>query len=134
MLRQLPGPHRCDVPFTDIVDIVWKAKPHAILFEAANPRACPRVVDVREGEVTAGQDAGAGGDRGASRITSSILSWWLSASSGMRGSLGRRMSWLCGGLPDFRFTGIGWGGSDVVWGKLESLAKGAEIASRKFFG
>jgi methionine synthase II (cobalamin-independent) len=33
-----PGPHHCDVPLADIVDIVWKAKPHAILFEAANPR------------------------------------------------------------------------------------------------
>lgn len=33
-----PGPHHCDVPFKDIIDIVWQAKPHAILFEAANPR------------------------------------------------------------------------------------------------
>jgi 5-methyltetrahydropteroyltriglutamate--homocysteine methyltransferase len=33
-----PGPHHCDVPLADIIDIVWKAKPHAILFEAANPR------------------------------------------------------------------------------------------------
>ncbi len=33
-----PGPHHCDVPFKDIIDIVWRAKPHAILFEAANPR------------------------------------------------------------------------------------------------
>ncbi len=33
-----PGPHHCDVPFKDIIDLVWRAKPHAILFEAANPR------------------------------------------------------------------------------------------------
>jgi 5-methyltetrahydropteroyltriglutamate--homocysteine methyltransferase len=33
-----PGPHHCDVPLADIVDILWSAKPHAILFEAANPR------------------------------------------------------------------------------------------------
>ncbi|MFC2950464.1 cobalamin-independent methionine synthase II family protein [Marinicaulis aureus] len=33
-----PGPHHCDVPFKDIIDMVWRAKPHAILFEAANPR------------------------------------------------------------------------------------------------
>jgi 5-methyltetrahydropteroyltriglutamate--homocysteine methyltransferase len=33
-----PGPHHCDVPFKDIIDMVWRAKPHAIQFEAANPR------------------------------------------------------------------------------------------------
>ncbi len=33
-----PGPHHCDVPFKDIIDQVWRAKPSAILFEAANPR------------------------------------------------------------------------------------------------
>ena len=30
-----PGPHHFDIPLQDIVDIVWKAKPHAIQFEAA---------------------------------------------------------------------------------------------------
>ena len=33
-----PGPHHCDVPLADIIDLVWTAKPRAILFEAANPR------------------------------------------------------------------------------------------------
>ena len=33
-----PGPHHCDVPFADIIDVLALAKPTAILFEAANPR------------------------------------------------------------------------------------------------
>ena len=33
-----PGPHHCDVPLNDILDLVWTAKPPTILFEAANPR------------------------------------------------------------------------------------------------
>jgi len=33
-----PGPHHCDVPMADIIDLVWQAKPQTILFEAANPR------------------------------------------------------------------------------------------------
>lgn len=33
-----PGPHHCDVPMGDIIDLVWNAKPRTILFEAANPR------------------------------------------------------------------------------------------------
>jgi 5-methyltetrahydropteroyltriglutamate--homocysteine methyltransferase len=32
------GPHHHDVPLADIVDIVFKAKPCALSFEAANPR------------------------------------------------------------------------------------------------
>jgi 5-methyltetrahydropteroyltriglutamate--homocysteine methyltransferase len=32
------GPHHCDVPLADIVDIVFLAKPNAISLEAANPR------------------------------------------------------------------------------------------------
>ena len=32
------GPHHCDVPLADIIDVVFQAKPSAISFEAANPR------------------------------------------------------------------------------------------------
>ena len=32
------GPHHRDVPFADVIDIVFSAKPMAISFEAANPR------------------------------------------------------------------------------------------------
>ena len=32
------GPHHCDVPLADIIDVVFLARPAAISFEAANPR------------------------------------------------------------------------------------------------
>ena len=32
------GPHHCDVPLADVIDIVFKARPTAIALEAANPR------------------------------------------------------------------------------------------------
>ena len=32
------GPHHCDVPLSDIIDVVFTARPAAISFEAANPR------------------------------------------------------------------------------------------------
>ena len=32
------GPHHCDVPLADVIDIVFRAKPSAIVLEAANPR------------------------------------------------------------------------------------------------
>ena len=33
-----PGPHHHDVDLSQIIDLVWEAKPQTILFEAANPR------------------------------------------------------------------------------------------------
>ncbi len=33
-----PGPHHCDIAITEIIDLVWGAKPQTVLFEAANPR------------------------------------------------------------------------------------------------
>ena len=32
------GPHHCDVPLADVIDIVFRARPSAIAIEAANPR------------------------------------------------------------------------------------------------
>ena len=32
------GPHHCDVPLADIIDIAFKANVSGISFEAANPR------------------------------------------------------------------------------------------------
>src|SRR5258708_4538068 len=32
------GPHHCDVPLADVIDIVFRARPSAVAIEAANPR------------------------------------------------------------------------------------------------
>ena len=32
------GPHHCDVPLADIIDVIFTAKPAGLSFEAANPR------------------------------------------------------------------------------------------------
>ena len=32
------GPHHTDIPLADIIDLVLAARPHAVSFEAANPR------------------------------------------------------------------------------------------------
>src|SRR5260370_40361905 len=31
------GPHHCDVPLKDIIDVIFLAKPSGLSFEAANP-------------------------------------------------------------------------------------------------
>jgi methionine synthase II (cobalamin-independent) len=80
-----PGPHHYHVPLQDIVDMVWNAKPHAIQFEAANPRhahewAVFERVKVPEGTVPIP------GITSASPTTSGIRRSWRSVSSGMQGS------------------------------------------------
>jgi 5-methyltetrahydropteroyltriglutamate--homocysteine methyltransferase len=128
-----PGPHHCDVPLADIVDILWKAKPHAILFEAANPRhahewALFQDVRVPEGKVLI---------PGVIECQSNYIEHPEVVAQRIE-----RYAHLVGrdnvmAAVDCGFSiHVGSGGvdPDVVWAKLASLAQGAEIASRKFWG
>ena len=127
-----PGPHHCDVPLAEIVDIVWKAKPHAVLFEAANPRHAhewtvfervklpdgkllvPGVIEcqsnyIEHPELVAQRIARYAHIVGRDRVMAAV---------------------------DCGFSiHVGSGGVDpeVVWGKLAALAQGAAIATKQFW-
>lgn len=127
-----PGPHHCDVPLADIVDILWKAKPRIILLEAANPRhahewrlfesvklpddkiLAPGVIEcqsnyIEHPDLVAQRLARYAHLLGRDRVMAAV---------------------------DCGFSvHVGSGGVDaeVVWAKLKSLARGAEIASREFW-
>jgi 5-methyltetrahydropteroyltriglutamate--homocysteine methyltransferase len=45
------GPHTHDVPIKDVADIVWKARPQAVLFEAANPRHAHEWEDLKAARI-----------------------------------------------------------------------------------
>jgi 5-methyltetrahydropteroyltriglutamate--homocysteine methyltransferase len=123
-----PGPHHCDVPLADIIDLVWAAKPRTILFEAANPRhahewtlfetvrvpddkvLCPGVIEcqsnyIEHPEVVAQRIQRYAHLVGRERVMAGV-DCGFSIHAGMRGI-----------------------DPDVVWAKLQSLAKGAEIAT-----
>jgi 5-methyltetrahydropteroyltriglutamate--homocysteine methyltransferase len=125
-----PGPHHCDVPLSDIIDLVWSAKPPTILFEAANPRhahewalfkdlrvpddklLCPGVIEcqsnyIEHPELVAQRIERYASLVGRERVMAGV-DCGFSIHAGMRGI-----------------------DPDVVWAKLEALAKGAEIASRR---
>ena len=128
-----PGPHHCDVPLADIVDIVWKAKPHAILFEAANPRhahewAVFEKVKVPEGKVLV---------PGVIECQSNYIEHpeLVAQRIGRYANLVGRENVMAAVDCGFSIH-VGSGGvdPDVVWAKLESLAQGAAIASKKFWG
>lgn len=127
-----PGPHHCDVPLQDIVDIIWRAKPATILFEAANPRhaheyAIFETVKLPEGKVLA---------PGVIECQSNYIEHPELVAQRIE-----RYANLVGrdnviGAVDCGFSiHVGSGGVDpaVAFAKLGALAEGARIASRKFW-
>ncbi|NCF23116.1 MAG: epoxyalkane--coenzyme M transferase [Gammaproteobacteria bacterium] len=127
-----PGPHHCDVALSEIIDLVWAARPRTILFEAANPRhshewtlfenvkvpdekiLCPGVIEPQSNYIEHPELV-------AQRI--------------------ERYARLVG--PERVMAGVDCGFSihvgmqgidpDVAWAKLSSLADGARIASERLF-
>jgi 5-methyltetrahydropteroyltriglutamate--homocysteine methyltransferase len=127
-----PGPHHCDVPLGDIVDIVWKAKPHAMLFEAANPRHAHEwsvfeAVQLPEGKILV---------PGVIECQSTYIEHpeLVAQRIGRYANLVGRDNVMaavdCGFSIHVGSSGVD---PDVIWGKLAALAQGAEIASRKFW-
>jgi 5-methyltetrahydropteroyltriglutamate--homocysteine methyltransferase len=127
-----PGPHHCDVPLAEIIDLVWTAKPSTVLFEAANPRhghewtlfqsvkvpddkvLCPGVIEcqsnyIEHPELVAQRIERYANLVGRERVMAGV-DCGFSIHAGMRGI-----------------------DPDVVWGKLEALARGAELATRRLW-
>jgi 5-methyltetrahydropteroyltriglutamate--homocysteine methyltransferase len=125
-----PGPHHRDVPLGDIIDLVWAAKPQTVLFEGANPRhahewetlaergvpeekiICPGVIEPQSNYIEHPE------------LVAQRLERW----AGVVGP-DRLMAGVdCGFSIHVGMRGID---PDVAWAKLESMAQGCEIASRK---
>jgi 5-methyltetrahydropteroyltriglutamate--homocysteine methyltransferase len=127
-----PGPHHLDVPFQDIVDVVWKAKPHAIQFEAANPRHAHEWTMFERVKLPEGKMLIPG--------VIECQSNYIEHPEVVAQRLGRYANLVgrdnvMGGVDCGFSIHVGSGGvdPDVVWAKLGSLAQGAAIASRKFW-
>jgi 5-methyltetrahydropteroyltriglutamate--homocysteine methyltransferase len=127
-----PGPHHCDIPFADLVDIIWKAKPHAILFEAANPRHAHEWTLFERVKVPEGKLLIPGVIECQSNYIEhpEVVAQRIERYANLAGRDNVMAAVDCG----FSIH-VGSGGVDpeVVWAKLASLAQGAEIASRKFW-
>lgn len=128
-----PGPHHCDVALAEIVDLVWRAKPRTILFEAANPRhahewalfetvpvpddkvLCPGVIEPQSNYIEHPE-----------LVEQRILRY--------ANLVGRERVMAgvdCGFSVHVGIQGID---PDVVWGKLASLAEGAARATERLWG
>jgi 5-methyltetrahydropteroyltriglutamate--homocysteine methyltransferase len=127
-----PGPHHCDVPLADIIDLVWKARPGAVLFEGANPRHAHEYelfasVKLPDGKMLV---------PGVVECQSPYIEHpeLIAQRIGRYADLVGRDNVMAGTDCGFSIH-AGSGGLDpeVVWAKLGALAEGAAIASRRYW-
>ena len=126
------GPHHCDVPLKDIVDVVFKAKPSAISFEAANPRHAHEftvfeTVKLPEGKVLIPGVL-------ESKTTFIEHPELIAQRIGRYADLVGRENVIAGSDCGYG-TWVGQAAVDpqVVWAKLAAMAEGARIASARFW-
>jgi 5-methyltetrahydropteroyltriglutamate--homocysteine methyltransferase len=126
------GPHHCDVPLADIIDIVFTARPGAISFEAANPRHAHEWVLFERVKLPAGKVIIPGVIESKSNfiehpelIAQRIARYarLVGRENVMSGSDCGYGTWVGQAAVD----------PDVVWAKFAAMAEGARIASREFW-
>ena len=123
------GPHHCDVPFADIVDLVLGARPAMVAFEAANPRHAHEWRIFEDVAVPEGKTLIPGVIESKSNFIEhpELIAQRI-----------RRYADLVGDEHVMAGSDCGYGtwvgqaavDPDVVWAKLRALREGAELASR----
>lgn len=127
-----PGPHHCDVPFRDIIDLVWRARPHAIQFEAANPRHAHEFAMFEEIKLPEGKVLIPGVIECQSNYIEhpELIAQRIARYAHLVG----RDNVMAGADCGFSIH-VGSGSVDrsVVWAKMAALSQGAQIASKQFW-
>ena len=127
-----PGPHHHDVPISDIIDIVWTAKPQTVLVEGANSRHAHEWAVLKELGVPAHKKLCPGLIEPQSNyiehpeLVAQRLGRWAEVVDPERLMAGVD----CGFSVHVGSTSID---PDVAFAKLASLAQGCEIASERLF-
>ncbi len=126
------GPHHCDVPLADIIDIVFRARPSAISFEAANPRHAHEWtlferVKLPEGKVLI---------PGVLESKSNFIEHpeLIAQRLGRYAKLVGRENVIAGSDCGYgTWVGQAAVDPDVVWAKMAAMAEGARIATQQFW-
>jgi len=126
------GPHHCDVPLADVIDIVFKAKPMAIALEAANPRHAHEwklfeTVKLPDGKLLI---------PGVIESKSNFIEHpeLVAQRIARYAKLVGRENVIAGSDCGFgTWVGQAAVDPDVVWAKMAAMSEGARIASREFF-
>jgi len=126
------GPHHHDVPLSQLLPIVMKAKPQALLFEAANPRHAHEWAVFRDQKIPDDKILIPGV---LSSTTNYVEHPELVAERLVRfAEIVGRERVIAGSDCGFStFAGFGPVDPDVTYMKLESMAQGARIASERLW-
>ncbi|HEY1362257.1 MAG TPA: cobalamin-independent methionine synthase II family protein [Xanthobacteraceae bacterium] len=126
------GPHHCDVPLADIIDIVFTARPSAISFEAANPRHGHEWTVFEHVKLPPGKLLIPGVIESKSNFIEhpELIAQRIARYARLVG----RENVIAGSDCGYgTWVGQAAVDPDVVWAKLAALAEGARIASRRFW-
>jgi 5-methyltetrahydropteroyltriglutamate--homocysteine methyltransferase len=127
------GPHHCDVPLEDIIDVVFTAKPTTISFEAANPRHAHEWTVFERVKLPEGTTIIPGVIESKSNFIEhpELIAQRIARYANLVG----RDNVIAGSDCGFgTWVGQAAVDPDVVWAKLGAMAEGARIASRQFWG
>jgi 5-methyltetrahydropteroyltriglutamate--homocysteine methyltransferase len=126
------GPHHCDVPLREIIEIVFLAKPCGLSFEAANPRHAHEWKVFEEVKLPEGKVLIPGVIESKTNFIEHPE--LIAERIGRFARIVGRENVIAGSDCGYG-TWVGQAAVDplVVWAKLASLAEGARLASREFW-
>ena len=126
------GPHHCDVPLADVIDIVLRARPMAIVLEAANPRHAHEWKVFETVKLPEGKILIPGVIESKSNFIEhpELIAQRISRYANLVG----RENVIAGSDCGYgTWVGQAAVDPDVVWAKMAAMAEGARIASREFW-
>jgi 5-methyltetrahydropteroyltriglutamate--homocysteine methyltransferase len=127
------GPHHCDVPLADVIDIVFRGEPSAIAIEAANPRHAHEWALFEKVKLPADKTLIVGVIESKSNFVEHPE--LIAQRIGRYAKLVGRENVMAGSDCGFgTWVGQAAVDPDVVWAKMAAMAEGARIASRQFWG
>ncbi len=126
------GPHHHDVPMSELLPVLLKAKPQALLFEAANPRHAHEWTVFRDAKLPEDKILIPGV---LSSTTNYVEHPELVAERLLRFAdiVGRERVMAGSDCGFSTFAGFGAVDPDIVYMKLAAMAEGARLASRKLW-
>jgi 5-methyltetrahydropteroyltriglutamate--homocysteine methyltransferase len=126
------GPHHCDVPLADVIDIVFRARPSAVALEAANPRHAHEWQLFETVELPEGKTLIPGVIESKSNFVEHPE--LIAQRIGRYANLVGRENVMAGSDCGYgTWVGQAAVDPDVVWAKMAAMAEGARIASRRFW-
>ena len=127
------GPHHCDVPLADIIDLVFSARAATISFEAANPRHAHEWTLFERVRLPEGKIIIPGVIESKSNFIEhpELIAQRIARYANLVG----RDNVVAGSDCGFgTWVGQAAVDPDVVWAKLAAMAEGARLATKQFWG